>query len=59
MTRFEKENVFTHIFSFRSVSGEIKPYLAPETAVSAERNLLKCIGSECDGWKGHRLGADD
>lgn len=59
MTKFEKENVFTHIFSFQSVSVEIKSYLAPETAVLAERNLLKCIESECYSWKGHRLGADD
>lgn len=46
MTKFEKENVFIYIFSFQSVSVEIKKYLAPEAAVAAERNLLKYIESQ-------------
>lgn len=46
MTKFEKENVFIYIFSFQSVSVEMKKYLAPEAAVVAERNLLKYIESQ-------------
>lgn len=46
MTKFEKENVFIYIFSFQSVSVEMKKYLAPEAAVVAERNLLKYMASQ-------------
>lgn len=46
MTKFETENVFIYMFSFQSVSAEIKKYLAPEAAVVAKRILLKCIESQ-------------
>lgn len=46
MTKFETENVFIYMFSFQSVSAEIKKYLAPEAAVVAKRILLKYIESQ-------------
>lgn len=52
------ENVFIYIFSFHSVSVEIKTYLAPEATIAAERNVLKYVESECYSWKGHCLGID-
>lgn len=38
--------MFIYIFSFQSVSVEIKKYLAPEAAVVAERNILKYLESQ-------------
>lgn len=59
MTKFEKENVFIYIFSFQSVSVEIKKYLAPEAAVVAEESLKIYRITECYSWKGHCLGVGD
>lgn len=51
--------MFIYIFSFQSVSVEIKKYLAPEAAVVTEKSFKIHRITECYSWKGPCLGVGD